>query len=223
MSELYHLITYSEEEELANRLTHSIAAVLSLIGLVILVTAASRTGDPYRIVSSAIFCGSFSLFYIVSTLYHTIRSPKARYIFRVLDHVGIYLVIAASYTPFTLVSLRENSGWLLLGVVWGLATAGAIFKAFMTHRLAFLAPVFYIALGWLIVVDLEGLLTLVPTKGVLWLLAGGLCYTGGILFYAIDRIPYNHAIWYVFVIAGSFCHYLAVLWDVVPVNLLPPA
>jgi hemolysin III len=220
MSEHYHLITYSEEEELANRLTHSAAAVLSLVGLVILVTAASRTGDPYRIVSSAIFCGSLSLFYIVSTIYHTIRSPKARYIFRVLDHVGIYLVIAASYTPFTLVSLRENSGWILFGVVWGLATAGAIFKAFMTHRLAFLAPVLYIALGWLIVVDLEGLLTMVPTKGVLWLLAGGLCYTGGILFYAIDRIPYNHAIWHVFVIAGSFCHYLAVLWYVVPLNYL---
>jgi hemolysin III len=220
MSEHYHLITYSEEEELANRLTHSAAAVLSLVGLVILVTAASRTGDPYRIVSSAIFCGSLSLFYIVSTIYHTIRSPKARYIFRVLDHVGIYLVIAASYTPFTLVSLRESSGWILFGVVWGLATAGAIFKAFMTHRLAFLAPVLYIALGWLIVVDLEGLLTMVPTKGVLWLLAGGLCYTGGILFYAIDRIPYNHAIWHVFVIAGSFCHYLAVLWYVVPLNYL---
>jgi hemolysin III len=223
MPEHYHLITYSEEEELANRLTHSIAAVLSLIGLVILVIAANRTGDPYRIVSSAIFCGSLSLFYIISTLYHTIRRPKVRYIFRVLDHVGIYLVIAASYTPFTLVSLRETSGWGIFGVVWALATAGAIFKAFMTHRLAFLAPVFYIALGWLIVVDLEGLLTLVPTKGVLWLLAGGLCYTVGILFYAIERIPYNHAIWHVFVIAGSCCHYLAVLWYVVPVNLLPPA
>ena len=219
MSEYYHLIIYSEEEELANRLTHSIAAVLSLIGLVILVTAASRTGDPYRIVSSAIFCGSLSLFYIVSTLYHTIRSPKARYIFRVLDHVGIYLVIAASYTPFTLVSLRENSGWILFGVVWGLATAGAIFKAFMTHRLAFLAPVFYIGLGWLIVVDLEGVLTMVPHHGVLWLVAGGLCYTVGIIFYAIDRIPYNHAIWHVFVVAGSLCHYLAVLWHVIPLGV----
>ncbi len=223
MAEHYHLITYSEEEELANRLTHSVAAVLSMIGLVILVIAAARTGDPYRIVSSAIFAGTLSLFYIISTLYHTIRSPKVRYIFRVLDHVGIYLVIAGSYTPFTLVSLREGHGWTLFGVVWALAIIGAIFKAFMTHRLAFLAPVFYIGLGWLIVVDLEGLLTMVPTKGVLWLLAGGLCYTVGILFYAIDRIPYNHAIWHVFVIAGSCCHYLAVLWYVVPVNLLPPA
>ena len=223
MPKHYHLITYSEEEELANRLTHSVAAVLSMIGLVVLVVAASRTGDPYRIVSSAIFCGALSLFYIISTLYHTFRRPKVRYIFRVLDHIGIYLVIAASYTPFTLVSLREESGWALFAVVWTLATAGAIFKSFMTHRLAFLAPVFYIGLGWLIVIDLDGLLAMVPIKGVLWLLAGGLFYTVGILFYAIDRIPYNHAIWHVFVIAGSFCHYLAVLWYVVPVNLLPPA
>lgn len=222
MPEHYHLITYTGAEELANRLTHCVAAILSMIGLVILMVAASRTGDSYRIVSSAIFGGALSLFYIISTLYHTIRSPRVRYVFRVLDHAGIFLVIASSYTPFTLVSLREGSGWVLFGVVWTLAVAGAIFKAFMTHRLAFLAPVFYVGLGWLIVVDLEGLLTMVPTKGVLWLVAGGLCYTVGILFYAIDRIPYNHAIWHVFVVTGSFCHYLAVLWYVVPVNLLHP-
>jgi hemolysin III len=139
-------------------------------------------------------------------------------VFRVLDHAGIYLVIAGTYTPFTLVSLRESSGWVLFGVVWGLAIAGVIFKSFMTHRLAFLAPVFYIALGWLIVVDLEGLLTLVPIKGVLWLVAGGLFYTVGIIFYAIDRIPYNHAIWHVFVIAGSLCHYFSILWYVIPLT-----
>ncbi|PLX88689.1 MAG: hemolysin III [Desulfuromonas sp.] len=218
--EKYHLITYSEEEELANRLTHSLAAVISVVGIVFLVTAASRTGDPYRIVSSAIFCGSLTIFYFISSLYHTIRSPKSRYVFRVLDHAGIYLVIAGTYTPFTLVPLRESSGWVLFVVVWGLAIAGVIFKSFMTHRLAFLAPVFYIALGWLIVVDLEGLLTLVPIRGVLWLVAGGLFYTVGIIFYAIDRIPYNHAIWHVFVVAGSLCHYLSILWYVVP---LPPA
>jgi hemolysin III len=218
MSEHDRLVIYTAEEELANRLTHCVAAILSLIGLVVLVVAASRTGDPYRIVSSAIFCGALSLFYLISTLYHTIRSPKARYVFRVLDHAGIFLVIAASYTPFTLVSLRGGSGWTIFGVVWGLAISGAIFKSFMTHRLAFLAPVFYIGLGWLIVIDLEGLLTMVPARGVLWLVAGGLCYTVGILFYAINRIPHNHAIWHVFVIAGSFCHYLAVLWYVVPVN-----
>jgi len=214
-----YLITYTEEEELANRLTHGLAALLSLTGLVILLVAAARTGDPYRIVSSAVFAGALSVFYVISTLYHTVRDPKTRYLFRILDHAGIYLVIAGTYTPFTLVSLRPTSGWALFGVVWGLAIAGAIFKSFMTHRLAFLAPVFYIALGWIIVVDLESVLTLIPGHGVFWLVAGGLCYTVGIVFFAIDRIPYNHAIWHVFVIAGSLCHYLAVLWYVVPLNL----
>jgi len=214
----YHLITYTEKEELANRLTHSAAALLSLVGLVVLVVGAAQTGDPYRIVSSAIFCTSLTIFYVISTLYHTVRDPKTRYVFRVLDHAGIFLVIAASYTPITLVSLRGGNGWILFGVVWGLAATGAVFKTFMTARLAFLAPVFYIALGWLIVVDLDGLLTLMPFKGVLWLVSGGLCYTIGILFYAIDRIPYNHATWHVFVVAGSICHYFSVLWYVVPLH-----
>jgi len=220
MSEQYQLINYSSEEELANRLTHLAAAILSLVGLVVLLVAASGTGDPYRIVSSAIFCGALCVFYVISTIYHTVRSPRIRYIFRVLDHAGIFLVIAGSYTPFTLVSMRSGHGWALFGVIWGLAVAGAVFKSFMTHRLAFLAPVFYIGLGWLIVVDLEGLLTLVPIKGVLWLVAGGLCYTFGIIFYAIDRIPFNHAIWHIFVVAGSLCHYLAVLYYVIPVNAM---
>lgn len=214
----HRLITYSEEEELANRLTHGVAALLCLVGFVVLVVAASRTGDPYRIVSAVVFCGTLSIFYVISSIYHTVRSPKTRYVFRVLDHAGIYVVIAGSYTPFCLVPLREDRGWMIFGLVWSLAAAGVIFKSCMTHRIAFLAPVFYVALGWVIVVDLEGLLTTMPLKGVLWLLAGGLFYTGGIVFYAIDRIPYNHAIWHVFVIAGSLCHYLSVLWYVVPLN-----
>jgi hemolysin III len=214
-----HLIVYSEEEELANRLTHLVAAILSLVGLVVLVVSASRTGDPYRIVSAATFGGALSIFYVISTLYHTFRQPRLRYIFRILDHAGIFLVIAGSYTPFTLVSLREGHGWILFFVVWTLAIAGMVFKSFMTHRLAFLAPVFYIALGWLIVVDLESLLIMMPANGVQWLLAGGIFYTVGIVFYAVNRIPHHHAIWHVFVIAGSFCHYLAVLWYVLPVGL----
>jgi len=214
----YRLIIYSAEEEFANRLTHIVAAILSLFGLVVLVIRASETGDPYRIISSAVFCSSLSIFYVISSLYHTVRSPKTRYVFRVLDHAGIYVVIAGTYTPFALVSLREGNGWTIFYVVWGLAITGVIFKSFTTHRLAFLAPVFYVALGWMIVIDLEGLLTMMPLRGVLWLLAGGVCYTGGIVFYAIDRIPYNHAIWHIFVIAGSLCHYLAILWYVVPLH-----
>lgn len=219
MEEHVHLTIYSEREELANGLTHGVAALMSLVGLVVMIVAASRTGDPYRIVSAAVFCSTLSLFYMVSTLYHSIRAPKIRHLFRILDHAGIFLVIAGSYTPFTLVSLRPGHGWLLFWTVWALALAGVVFKAFMTQRLAFLAPVFYIALGWMIVIDLEGLLTMVPLAGIGWLLAGGLFYTFGIIFYAIDRIPFHHAIWHLFVIAGSICHYLAVLWYVLPPTL----
>ena len=216
MAQHYHLVTYSKEEELANRLTHGLAAILSLFGLVVLIVNAAKTGDPYRVVSCAIYGSVLSLFYLISTLYHSLRKAKARYVFRILDHAGIFVVIAGTYTPFTLVSLRAGRGWMLFGIVWGLAIAGVIFKSLMTHKLVFLAPVFYIALGWLIVVDLEELLTMVPANGVAWLVAGGLCYTLGVAFYAIDRIPFNHAIWHLFVIAGSLCHYLAILWYVVP-------
>jgi len=210
------LVYYSPREELANRVTHGAAALASLPALVVLVLAAARTGDPYRVVASAVFAGSLSLFYVISTLYHSLRGQRVRYVLRILDHAGIYLVIAASYTPFTLVSLRAGHGWLLFGVVWTLAVIGMVFKSLMTHRLRFLAPVLYLALGWLIVVDIEGLLTMVPPGGVAWLVGGGVAYTVGILFYAVDRIPYNHAIWHLFVMAGSVCHYLAVLWYVVP-------
>lgn len=212
----YHLVSYSEAEELVNRLSHGLAALLSLAGLVLLIIASTRTGDPYRITSCAIYGSVLCLFYLVSTLYHSLRNQKARYIFRILDHAGIYLMIAGTYTPFTLVSLRDGYGWAIFGVVWGLAIAGVIFKSLMTHRLAFLAPALYIALGWLIVIDLEELLSMVPLRGVAWLVAGGLSYTFGIFFYALDRIPFNHAIWHLFVIAGSLCHYLAILWYVVP-------
>jgi hemolysin III len=210
------LVYYTPQEELANRLTHGLAALASVPALVVLLIAAARTGDPYRVVASAVFAGSLCVFYTISALYHSLRGERARYLFRILDHAGIYLVIAASYTPFTLVSLRAGSGWLLFGVVWALAIGGMVFKSLMTHRLRFLAPVFYLALGWLIVVDIDGLLRTVPAGGVAYLAAGGLAYTVGVLFYAIDRIPYNHAIWHLFVIAGSVCHYLAVLWYVVP-------
>jgi hemolysin III len=213
------LVYYSPREELANRLTHGAAALASVPALVLLVIAAARTGDPYRVVASAVFAGSLSLFYVISTLYHSLRNQRARYLFRILDHAGIYLVIAASYTPFTLVSLRAGSGRILFVTVWILAIGGMVFKSLMTHRLRFLAPALYIVLGWLIVVDIEGLLTMVPPKGVAWLLGGGLAYTFGILFYAVDRIPYNHAIWHLFVIAGSVCHYLAVFWYVIPLTV----
>jgi len=201
---------------LANRLTHGMAVFLCLPATVMMIVHAAQTEDAYRIVSSAIFSISLLLFYVVSTLYHSIRSPAVRYVFRVLDHAGIYVVIAGTYTPFTLVTLREGHGWLLFGVVWTLAVAGMVFKSFMTHRLSFIAPIFYILLGWLIIFDLNNLIRLLAPTGFKLLLAGGVIYTLGVFFYAVDRIPFNHAIWHLFVMAGSAAHFLSIYWYVVP-------
>jgi hemolysin III len=218
MADLIHdrLVHYTEAEELANRLTHGFGALLSLAGLVVLVISAGSTGDPWRIVSCTVFGTVLTAFYVISTLYHSVRSPQIRYLFRILDHAGIYLVIAGTYTPFTLVSLRGAWGWSLFGTVWGLAVAGVIFKAFMTHRLRILAPALYIAMGWIAVIAFKPLLAALTPAGMAWLVAGGVAYTGGILFYALDRIPYNHAIWHVFVLIGSACHFFSILWYVVP-------
>lgn len=213
------LTHYSPQEQLANRITHGVAALVSVPALVVLLKTAARTGDPYRVASSAVFAGSLCVLYAISTLYHSVRGQQVRYVFRILDHTVIYLVIAASYTPFTLVSLRDRHGWLMFSVVWTLAVAGMVFKSLMPHRLRLLAPFLYIGLGWIIVADLDGLLTAVPAAGVAWLVAGGLFYTVGVIFYAVRQIPYHHAIWHLFVMAGSFCHYLAVLWYVLPTDL----
>lgn len=213
-----HTIHYSPEEERFNRASHALAALISLLGLVLLLGAAIPSRDPYRIVGSAVFGGALVLFYTISTIYHSVRSEHLRALFRKLDHVGIYLLIAGTYTPITLVTLRSGNGWALFAVVWGLAAAGILFKLIMVHKIPLLAPVLYIALGWLIVVDLEGLVAKMPAAGVNWLIAGGVTYTVGILFYALNKIPHHHGIWHLFVVAGSLCHYLAVLWYVIPVS-----
>jgi len=210
------LVYYSEAEELANRLTHGFGALLSLAGLVVLIVAAGATGDPWRIVSCSIYGSVLTLFYLTSTIYHSVRPPGLRYLFRILDHAAIYLVIAGTYTPFTLVSLRGAWGWSLFGTVWGLAVGGVIFKIFMTHRLRILGPIFYIAMGWIAVIAFKPLLTVLTPAGMAWLVAGGVAYTAGVVFYAWNRLPFNHAIWHLFVLVGSACHYFSVLWYVLP-------
>jgi len=204
------LIEYSPAEELANRISHAVAVIASLVGLVLLVAVAARSGGPWRIASCTIFASSMLFFYAASTLYHSVRSDRARYLFRILDHAGIYLLIAGTYTPITLVTLSGKVGWWLFGTVWSLAIGGIVFKSMMVHRLKFLAPFLYIVLGWLIIFAFEPLLEAMPLPGVNLLITGGVIYTVGILFYAIDRIPFNHAIWHLFVICGSFFHYLAI-------------
>lgn len=207
---------YSRREEYANIATHGLGVALSIAALIVMVAYAARHGDPYHIVSVSIFGATLIMLYLGSTLYHSVNDPKTKHVFRVIDHSCIYLLIAGSYTPFTLVSLRGHWGWPLFAATWGLALAGVMFKVFFTKRFNLLATATYLGLGWLIVVAAGPVLHHVPTGGIALLAAGGFMYTFGVVFYLWERIPYHHAIWHVMVMGGSFFHFLAVYYFVLP-------
>ncbi len=203
-------------EELANTVTHGIGLALSLVGFVVLLVLAVMRGSAWHIVGCAIYGSTLVCLYTASTLYHGIASPRLKRVLKVFDHSAIFLLIAGTYTPFLLVNLRGGWGWSLLGIVWGLAMAGIIFKFLFVDHFKILSTAVYLLMGWLALIAVKPLLVLVPLGGLLWLLAGGLLYTSGVVFYAWKRIPYNHVIWHVFVLAGSACHYFAVLRSVLP-------
>ncbi len=203
-------------EELANSLTHGVGLALSVAGGAALVVLSVLRGSPWRIVACSIYAFTLVVLYAASTLYHAARPPRLKRVLRVLDHSSIYLLIAGTYTPFTLVSLRGHWGWTLFGLVWGLAVLGILFKAFFINYLKAASVVLYLAMGWLAVIAFKPLVALVPSHGVLWLLGGGILYTTGVVFYGWRKLPYSHAIWHGFVLAGSACHYFAVLFYVVP-------
>jgi hemolysin III len=204
------------KEETINALTHGLGALLSLGGLIVLVFMASRHGDAWHIVSCSIYGVTLVLLFSSSTLYHSFRSERVKHIFRIVDHASIYLLIAGTYTPFVLVNLRGGWGWSLFGVIWGLALAGIVFQIFFVGRFRVLQTLIYLLMGWLVVIAVKPLLTRVPLPGLLWLLAGGLSYTVGALFYLWKKLPYHHAVWHLFVLAGGICHYFAVLFYVLP-------
>lgn len=213
------LVYYSKAEELANRFTHGIGALLSVFGVIALIGLAVGQNDTNRVVSAAIYGGAMVTFYCLSTAYHTVSKPYTRYVFRILDHVSIYLMIAGSYTPFGLVTLRGPWGWSLLGVVWGLGTLGAVLKVFTVHQLRFIGPLLYIGLGWTVAIAFKPLSAALETNGLALLFIGGGAYTVGVLFYLWDRLPFNHAIWHLFVLAGSACHFGAIFYYVTPRHL----
>ena len=202
----------SLREERLNALTHGLGALASAGGAAVLITFASLRGDPWRIVSVAVFGGSLVLLYTVSTLYHYhgARAPRVRARLRVLDHASIYLLIAGTYTPFVLGPLRGPWGWALFGVAWGLAVAGVIFKLGWTGSFPRLSTGIYIGMGWVALVAVVPLVTRLPGITLFWLVTGGLVYTAGTLFYHHQRLPYAHTIWHLFVLAGSACHWAAV-------------
>ncbi len=208
-------------EELANSLTHGVGLALSIAGFMVLVVLAAMRGSAWRIVSCAVYGSTLICLYTASTVYHGIRSRRLKRILRVCDHSAIYLLIAGTYTPFLLVNLRGSWGWSLFAVIWGLAMAGILFKVWFVEHFSVLSTVVYLLMGWLALLAIKPMLHSVPPRGLLWLLAGGLLYTVGVVFYAWKKVPYNHAIWHGFVLAGSTCHYFAVLCSVIlPVKAL---
>lgn len=208
--------TYSKKEERLNILTHGFGFVLSLIALPLMVVAASIKGDVWYIVSAAIYGSSLVVLYFASTMFHRSRRPKSRARFKVFDHASIYVLIAGSYTPFLLITLRGSWGWSLFGVVWGLSIAGIILKLFFTGKYKVLSTIGYVLLGWVIVVAIRPLVNNLDVAGLWWLVAGGLFYSTGALLYLIKKLPYNHAIFHVFVLAGSFCQFVTIYWYVLP-------
>ncbi len=206
---------YTLGEEIANSITHGIGTGLSIAGLTVLVVLAALYGDVWRIVSFSIFGSSLVLLYLASTLYHSFQNPRIKKIFQIFDHSAIYLLIAGTYTPFLLISLRGAWGWTFLVVIWGLAFLGIGLKALFFEYYERLSALGYVLMGWLCVIAGKELLTNVPQVSLIWLAVGGMAYTIGIIFLAWRKIPYGHAIWHLFVLGGSICHYFAVA------NLLP--
>lgn len=211
-----HEAHYTLREERLNSLTHGLGALLSAVGTLVLVLAAAREGDIWKIVSFSIFGASLILLYSASTFYHASRSPKIREVWKMLDHCAIFLLIAGTYTPFLLVNLRGPTGWTLFGIIWGLALAGIILKLVFGHRYKILRVIVYLAMGWLIVFAAGELNTQVSELGVRLTVIGGVIYTLGVVFYLADRLPYNHAIWHLFVVGGSLCHFYAIYFGVLP-------
>jgi hemolysin III len=201
---------YSVGEEVAHAVTHGAGAVLSVAGLVVLLVRAANLGDAWIITSVAIFGCTLVLLYLASTLYHSVPVGRAKQLLQKIDHAAIYLLIAGTYTPFVLVTLRGAWGWSLFGVVWGLALAGVAFKFRFAGRFNALSTAVYIAMGWLVLVAIKPLIAVLPAPGLAWLVAGGLCYSLGTIFYLWERLPYHHAIWHLWVIGGSVCHWAAV-------------
>lgn len=199
-------------EELANSLSHGAGLVASIAALPVLIAVAAQRGGAPEITGASIFGASMVLLYLASTLYHAIPAPRAKRVFQFLDHTAIYLLIAGTYTPFTLGVLRGAWGWTLFGIIWGLAVLGITMKTIRWIHNPILTAAPYVAMGWVAVIAIKPLIATLPAWGLFWLFAGGIAYTAGVVFYAIDeRVRFSHFVWHLFVISGTACHFVAVL------------
>lgn len=208
--------SYSPIEEKINIITHATGLILSIVASVLLVTHANLHGDVWHIVSFSIFGASLIILYTASTFYHSAKEPRLRNRLNILDHAAIYVLIAGTYTPFTLVTLKGTIGWVIFGTSWGLALTGIILKLFFTGKYDSISTIMYVLMGWVIVFALKPLCNNLPLDGLLWLFAGGISYTIGAILYSIKKINFNHAIFHIFVLNGSFCHFMSVFFYVLP-------
>ncbi|MBS4199435.1 hemolysin III family protein [Bacillus sp. FJAT-49732] len=206
--------TYNWKEELANAITHGIGFLLSIPALVILIVSAAKNGGALQVVSFTIFGVTMLLLYLFSTMLHSFKPSKVKNVFAILDHSAIYLLIAGTYTPLVLVTLNGALGWTLFGIVWGLAVAGITFKCFLINKFRVISTIFYLAMGWLVIIAIKPLYANLTGTGFALLLTGGLLYSVGAVFYIWRNLPYSHAIWHLFVIGGSACMYFCILFYV---------
>lgn len=207
---------YRKSEEILNVVTHGLGFLLSIAALTILVVYASLRGNAWHIVSFTIYGISLVTLYLASTLFHMTRKQKLRNKLNIFDHSAIYFLIAGTYTPFLLVTLRGPWGWSLFGIIWGLAIGGLIFKLFYTGKYDYLSAIIYVLMGWIIIIAIKPMNENLSTEGLLWLLGGGISYSIGVVFYLVKKIPYNHAIFHIWVLLGSFAHFIAVFRYVLP-------
>lgn len=207
---------YDSKEETLNVITHGIGFILSIAALVILIVSASKYGTARHITSFAIFGGSLIVLYAASTLYHYAKNPELRLKLNILDHSAIYVLIAGTYTPFTLIVLKGWVGWTIFGISWGLAIAGILFKVFYFGKYDKISTIAYVLMGWVIIFAIKPLIESFPTAGLIWLLAGGISYSIGAFFFSYKGIRFNHAIFHVFVLLGSFCHFMSIFLYVLP-------
>ena len=202
--------SYEPLEEKLNVYSHGLGLLLSIAALVLLVIKASIDGSPWRIVSFSIFGVSLIVLYTASTVFHNAKDPIIRKRLNIFDHASIYVLIAGSYTPFTLVTLHGTLGWVLFGISWGIALAGVILKLFYTGKYEKASTIAYVLMGWMIVFAIKPLMNNLPPEGLLWLVTGGVSYTIGAVLYSINKLKFNHFIFHLFVLVGSFCHFMVV-------------
>ena len=199
-------------EEIANSITHGLGVCLSIIGTIFLLIHTTENGDPWRIIGFIIYGASLTILYLCSTIYHSLKHSRAKAIFRRLDHSAIYLLIAGTYTPVILISLRTTWVIYLLPVVWAMAIIGVYIKIFYIHRYERLTLAYYIIMGWMALIAAKPLFNSIPIESFVWIILGGVAYTTGVIFYTWNRLPFNHTIWHGFVLAGSFSHFMGMLY-----------